>query len=445
MKPSYRKYLYGALVVFCAVFTAFIFVNGSKKSTLPELKPRQGALANAPEWPKTQATVRKLHEELAKKPDDARTLLMLAKEFMQEGRVTGDYSYYNKASLDLINQVLTKDARNFEAICLKSMVFLSQHRFADGKAVAMEALRANPYNSFVYGLLCDANVELGDYDEAVKMADRMVAVRPDIRSYSRVSYIREIFGDLPGSIDAIKMAISAGLPGQEDTEWARLVLGHLYEDSNQLDKAAEQYHAALRERPDYPFALAGLGRIDMYNKNYKSAIEYYEKARQIISDVSFLEQLALLHRLNNQPKEADEYARITLNALLADNITAKKDQDQGHYSDMELANLYLELNEPAKALSHAQTEHQRRPNNIDACETLAWTLYRNNQAAEALPYVKTILRTNSQHPERLVKTGIILAANGQKKEGTELINKGLSLKPYMEETLVKMAQPFIAG
>lgn len=445
MKPLSRNILYGALVVFCTVFTAFIFINGSKKTTLPELRPRQGALANAPEWATTQATVKKLQEELTAKPDDARTTLLLAKEFMQEGRITGDYSYYNKASLDLVNKVLAKDSRNFEAICLKSMIYLSQHRFSEGKNVAMEAVQSNPYNSFVYGLLCDANVELGNYDEAVSMADKMVSIRPDIRSYSRVSYIREIFGDLPGAIDAIHMAIAAGFPGQEDTEWARMVLGHLYEDSNQLDKATEQYQAALNERPDYPFALAGMGRIAAYKKDYPAAIQYYEKARIVISEVSFLEQLAILYRLNNQQKEADEYARVTLNALLSDNITAQKDKDQGHYSDMELANLYLQMNEPAKALPHAQAEHQRRPQNIDACETLAWVLYRNGQAAEALPYITTALRTKSQHPERLVKAGIIMLANGQKKEGTELINKGLSLKPYMDETIVKTAQSLITG
>lgn len=445
MKPLSRNILYGALVVFCTVFTAFIFINGSKKTTLPELRPRQGALANAPEWTTTQATVKKLQDELTAKPDDPRTTLLLAKEFMQEGRITGDYSYYNKASLDLVNKVLAKDSRNFEAICLKSMIYLSQHRFSEGKNVAMEAVQSNPYNSFVYGLLCDANVELGNYDEAVSMADKMVSIRPDIRSYSRVSYIREIFGDLPGAIDAIHMAIAAGFPGQEDTEWARMVLGHLYEDSNQLDKATEQYQAALNERPDYPFALAGMGRIAAYKKDYPAAIQYYEKARMVISEVSFLEQLAILYRLNNQQIEADEYARVTLNALLSDNITAQKDKDQGHYSDMELANLYLQLNDPAKALPHAQAEHQRRPQNIDACETLAWVLYRNGQAAEALPYITTALRTKSQHPERLVKAGIIMLVNGQKKEGTELINKGLSLKPYMDETIVKTAQSLITG
>lgn len=443
MQSPFRKILYSALIIFCAIFTAFIFFNGRQKSNIPELKPRQGVLANAPEWATTQANVNKLIHELEAKPNDARTLLMLSKEFMQEGRITGDYAYYNKASLDLIGRVLAKDAGNFEAICLKSMVYLSQHRFSEGRDVAMEALQANPYNSFVYGLLCDANVELGNYDEAVKMADKMVTIRPDIRSYSRVSYVREIFGDMPGAIQAIQMAISAGYPGQEDTEWARMVLAHLYEDTNQWEKAKEQYQIALSERPNYPFALAGMGRIAQYQKDYPAAIQYLEKARNIMSDVAFLEQLNELYRLNNQPKEAEESARITLNALLADNITAQKNKDQGHYSDLELANLYLQQNEAAKALEHARTEHARRPQNIDACETLAWVLYRNGQASEALSYAETALRTGSQHPERLVKMGVVLSASGKTTEGKDLISKGLSLKPYMDASLVTIAKPFI--
>ena len=445
MKQPTRSLLYGTLVVFCLAFTGFIFFKGKNTPQFPVLKERQGALAKAPEWATTQAAVAKLMTDLEAKPDDARSLLLLSKQFMQEGRVTGDYSYYNKAALELINKVLAKDPKNLEATCLKSMVYLSQHRFAEGKEVANEAARINPYNSFVYGLLCDANVELGDYEAAVAVADKMVGIRPDIRSYSRVSYLREIHGDVPGSINVIKMAISAGVPGQEDTEWARLVLGHLYEDSDSLDQAEGQYNMALQNRPDYPFALAGLGRIARYRKDYPAAIQYFEKAKAVMSDVAFLEELADVYSLNKQPEKSEECARVTLKAMLADNITAQKDQDQGHYSDMELANMYLKLNEPAKALEHAQTEHARRPKNIDACETLAWTLFKNGKVAEAASYMTTSLRTHSQNPERLVKAGIITMANGQKEEGKLLIGQGLKLKPYMDEDLVKTAQPLIAG
>jgi hypothetical protein len=45
----------------------------------------------------------------------------------------------------------------------------------------------------------------------------MMAIRPDLRSYSRVSYLREIFGDIPGAREAMLMAIQAGYPGQEET------------------------------------------------------------------------------------------------------------------------------------------------------------------------------------------------------------------------------------
>lgn len=437
--------LYGALVAFCTIFAAFIFFNGKSKTTLPELRERKGILAAAPEWAATQARVENLHAELKKKPDDPKNLLLLAKEFMQEGRVTGDYSYYNKAALDLIGMVQAKQPQHFEAICLKAMVYLSQHRFAEGKALAMQGLAINPYNSFIYGLLVDANVELGDYEEAVKMCDKMVTTRPDIRSYSRVSYLREIHGDLPGAIQAIQQAVAAGYPGYEDTEWARMVLAHLYEQSNQLEKAENEYKTALAERPDYPFALAGLGRIARYQKDYPTAIQYLEKAKNVMADAEFFEELIDLYRLNNQPELSATCARATIEAMVADNITAEKDKDLGHYSDRELAALYLKTGQLEKALQHAKIEQQRRPQNVDACETLAWALYKNKQADQAAPLIATALRTNAQDPERFVKAGLIMLSNGQNETGKELINKGLSLKPYMDEALVAEARTHTGG
>jgi hypothetical protein len=112
----------------------------------------------------------------------------------------------------------------------------------------------------------------------------------------------------------------------------------------------------------------------------------------------------------------------------------------GHYSDRDIANLYLILGNTDKAFEHAQTEHNRRPLNIDANETMAWVLYQQSKYAEAAPYVTAMLRTNIQKPEYLVKAGIIMEATGQAAAGKVLIDKGLSLKPYMDEALIKTAQ-----
>jgi len=442
---STRNILYTVLVLFCATFAAVIFVNGKSKNTFPTLKARSGALAQATEWAETQVTYNKLVTELEAKPGDARNTLKLAKTFMNEGRATGDFTYYNKAALDLIEMVLAKDPKDFEAIALKSMIFLSQHRFAEGKVIAEEARRTNPHNSFVYGLLVDANVELGDYATAVTMCDKMVSIRPDIRSYSRISYLRELHGEVPASIEAIQQAIAAGMPGREDAEWARMVLAHLYEDTNQLDKAEAQYTFSLQHRPDYPFALAGLGRIARFKKDYATAVSYFEKASGVMNDVSFFEELAELYRLNGQEDKAEKCTRITTEALLADNISSKKDKNLGHNADYELAILYLKNDKSDKALEFARAEYQRRPQNMDACEIFAWALYKNGQNAEAGQHLNTILRTNSQKPERLVRAGIIMAANGQTEAGKSMITKGLGLKPYMDESLVKTAETIING
>ncbi len=438
--PNVRKSLYFALIAFSLVFAGFIFYKGKDKIVIPELKERKGELANAPDWETTQQTVQKLMITLKTKPDDAKTKLLLAKEFIQEGRASGDFTYYNKAALDLINEVLAKDPKNQDALCIKGTVYLSQHRFAEGKEVAENLLKMNPYNSFVYGLLVDANVEMGDYQKAVEMSDKMVSVRPDIRSYSRISYLREIHGDVPGSLEAIKMAVSAGYPGYEDTEWARMVAAHLLEDSGKLDEAEAQYNLALGFRKGYPFATAGLGRIARYRKDYPKAIQQYERAKTAMADASFFEELIDLYRLNNQPEKADEYAKILLNSLLADNISAKKDKDAGHFSDRDIAAVYLKMNEPEKALEYAQTEYDRRPQNIDACETLAWVFYKIGKPEKAAPLMATALRTNSQNPERLMKAGLISVANGQKTEGEALISKAMALKPYMDEELVAAAK-----
>lgn len=439
MGTKLRNLLYGALMLLCMAFGAFIFINGSQKANYPQLQERSGALAKEQEWINVQNRVDKLFEKLKDKPKDTRTLLLLAKEYIQEGHTTGNASYYNKSALEFIDAALAAEPRNLDAICYKSMVYLSQHRFEEGREVAMKGLSLNPYNSFIYGLLVDANVELGDYDKAVEMSDKMNSIRPDLRSYSRVSYLREIYGDVPGAIEAMEMAVNAGMPGADDTAWSRMVLGHLFEDSNQPEAAMEQYQLALAEKPNYPFALAGVGRMLRYKKDYPTAIKYMEGAKAIMSDGTFFEELIDLYRLNNEPRQSETLLNNTLNALLADNITANKNKNEGHYSDREIAMLYLKKGDWEKALTHARAEYERRPQNIDAAETYAWALYKNGNLKAAAPLLPTVMRTGSKNPERLVRMGLVYFANGETDKGESMIKEGLAAKPYMDETLVEEA------
>ena len=220
---------------------------------------------------KSKKEAYKLQQQITANPNDAKSLTQLATLYIQEARVTGNYAYYDKASMKLVENALQMDSTNLEALVLKSLLYLSQHHFAEGLEMAQHARNINPYNAFVYGVCVDGNVEMGNYDSAVADADKMLSIRPDIRSYSRASYLREIYGDYKGAIEAMQMAVSAGAPGVEATEWSRVQLGHLYENTGEMKYAEMHYSIALQERPGYAYALAGMARVASSEKIIKGA------------------------------------------------------------------------------------------------------------------------------------------------------------------------------
>lgn len=174
---------------------------------------RKGAASKDPQWTKVKSQSYALIEAIQHQPKDIQPKTKLAILYIQEARVTGNYTYYDKAAMKYVNDALSLNPTNFDALVLKSLLYLSQHHFADGLELAQKASTLNPYNSYVYGLCVDGHVEMGDYQSAVEDADKMLSIRPDIRSYSRASYLREIYGDYPGAIEAMRMAVDAGYPG----------------------------------------------------------------------------------------------------------------------------------------------------------------------------------------------------------------------------------------
>lgn len=427
-----RKKLYPLLLVaFGLAVAAILFFKKSGPAALPEPKDRIGNLALGGEWVNTKAAMQGLLAKLRANPDDQKSRLLLAQAYMQEGRITGNHPYYDAAAMELLQEVLKTNPDNFEALCCQASLSLTQHHFSQGLALAEQAQQVNPNSGYVYGLLTDANVELGRYDQAIKMADKMNQVRPDLGAYARVSYLREVHGDVPGAIQAMDMAVKAGYAGLEQTEWSRVALGHLYEVSGKLDMAEAYYQQALLARPNYAYALAGLARVAAARKDYPTAIKNLNLARATVKDYAFTDELVDVYRLNNQPEEADKMARESIEMLAAAAKDANDNEALGHYTDRELAYAYLKTNELDKALEHAKIEYARRPDNIDVNETLAWVYYKRGDYKEAQKYMTVARRTNSQNPVLLCRAGLILTKTGKMAEGQALITKALETAPYL--------------
>ncbi len=389
---------------------------------MPSLFERTGELAGAAEWPKTKEKVDELKKRIRKDPGQVKPRLQLAVIYLSEARITGEHPYYYPAILTILNGVLAIDPKNFEATTFKSSVKMSQHQFAEARTIAQNALKINPDNAYVYGVLVDANVELGNYEEAVAMSDKMQMMKPSLESYSRASYLREIYGDYPGSIAAMKLAVQAGLPGSEPQCWSKNTLGHLYETTGQLALAEQQYAGILAMRPSYAFALRGQAQVLKARKKYPEALAMLEKAAKIMPEFSFHEEMAQIYALQGDSAKATrKYAEVV--KMLGE------DARSGHVVDLELCKLYTQTGQLDSASVYGLKEYQKRPKNIDVNHALAWVYFNQKNLAKAHEHMLLALRTGSKDPELLRQAGAVELAMGNAGQGNKLIAAARKTNP----------------
>lgn len=390
------------------------------------LKERNEFLAKSEDWPGVKMKVAQLFKSILADSNDLKSKLMLAQTYMQEARITGDHPYYYPATLKILEDVIRKDNANFEAMAFKASVLLSLHHFKEALEVGNKALTINRNNGFIYGVLVDANVELGNYEEAVKMSDLMQSIRPGLESYSRASYLREIYGDNQGSIEAMKLAFEAGLPGTEEASWAGNTLCHLYENTGNLKAAEDISRIVLQQRPSYAFATAALGRIALANNNVKKAIQLFDSAIMMMPEVSFYECKAKALAVSGDKQGSEKVYKEILNML-------KEDAESGHFVDMELAWVYLELGDTKNAMKYAKTEYDRRPLNLDVNHTMAWVSYTMGDFDQAKKYIDVAMRMGTKDAELLKNAGWIEQAIGN----ADLSKKYLAMASKINPTLTK--------
>ena len=429
------------IFVFAVLVTTIVI---TRKPSAPKIKllDRNSTISNSSEWLNTKEAIETLEDNIRRNPDHIDSKLKLALGYMQEARVTGNHGYYDALAFQLINEVLNKDSENFEALSAKATLQATAHQFADALETSNKVIKINPHNAYIYGILCDANVELGNYEEAIKAADKMVSIRPDNRSYSRISYLREIFGDYEGAKAAMTLAMNSGISGFEPTEWARVYLGNLYQLTGDSVKADRLYRQALINRNQYAPALAGLGKLAKERKDYKTGIVFYKKAAKAQDDYFFQQELGELYALNNQNTESQEAFKIAQDMLINHQHPTSAENGIGHNIDRELAQLFITMNEYDLAYNSATAEYIRRPNNIDVNETMAWACYHKKMYPEAQYYVLKAMNTGSKNAALHYKAGLIVQKNNHPLMAQSYFNSAIKINPniYLKERAPALAE-----
>ncbi len=217
-----------AMAVALLVAGAVVFVRGTSDAVDPAARHTSPSalLLPTPNAGSLDGAIASLQQRLREIPDDWRGFAQLGLAYVAQARVTADPSWYPKAEGVLRRSLRLHPDENVDGALGIGALDLARHDFATALREGRRASELDPYSADAYGVIGDALLELGRYDRAFEAFQTMVDTRPDLASYARVAYARELVGDISGAERAMRMALdAAGTPS--DAAWTAYQLGEL--------------------------------------------------------------------------------------------------------------------------------------------------------------------------------------------------------------------------
>ncbi len=373
------------------------------------------------------SAVNKAQALLQTHPDDPRALTNLGLAYLSRAKETADPSYYSLADRAL-NRSAGIAPGDLRTMVGQGLLLLSRHEFRPALALGSRTTALYPDSADALGVVVDAQVELGRYPDAVRSAQAMVDRKPNIASLSRISYLREIYGDPAGAIAALTEARTAGSGSRSDVAYVSVLLGDLLRGQGRLAESVDAYNAALGSVPTYPPAQVGLARVDAARGSFAAAARRLQGAVTTLplpETVAFYgDVLAALHR----PAEAaQQYALVRAtealqraNGVVVDLESARFEAD--HARDPGAR--------PAAAVALARQALANRPT-IYGHDALGWALRQAGSPAAALPQANAALALGTRDALLYYHRAAVEADLGMRAEASRDLRTAFSISPAL--------------
>jgi len=362
---------------------------------------------------------------LQRNPYDATAYYRLGDAYIQKARESGDVASFSRAE-GALQKSLALAPQHSGATRHLAYVLYSVHEFGKAASLAAKAIELDPTDGHAYGVLGDAQLEVGNYEQAEAAYRRMVERETDLHAWSRLAGLKSVRGDPAGAIAILARAVEDGKANRrprESVAWAQWQLGAEHFAIGDLKAAEARYLDSLASYPNYHRALAGLAQVRAAQKRYAEAVDLYQKALAIIPLPDYAAALGDLDVAMGHPDAAArEYD-------LVEYIGRLNTLNQVLYN-RELAYFYTDHDRQlGRALELARKELEIR-RDIYAYDVLAWALYKNGELAEARVAIGEALKLGTQDARLFFHAGMIHLGLREIATGKAYLRRALSTNPY---------------
>ncbi len=270
-------------------------------------------------------------------------------------------------------------------------------------------------------MLADAQIELGRYAAAAGSLERMAALKPTLATYSRISYYRELDGDLGGAVEAMRLAVSAGGGSAEGSAYVQSLLGNLQLDRGRYGAAEGAYRQALAGEPAYPAAEAGLARLDAGRGRFAPAIRRYRRLVERIPLPEYAIGLAEAEQAAGRVAAARrDYALVEAQARLL--------RSNGVNADVDLALFEANHGDPSQAITLGRRAWADAPS-VRSADAYSWALYAAGRIGPARRLSERAMMLGSRDPYFLYHAGMIARRAGDTGAARRLLARLVAQSP----------------
>lgn len=367
------------------------------------------------------ASVARAQQRLREVPGDYVTWAELGLAYVQQARITADPSYYPKAQGAFESSLRVRRDGNALGLVGLGALAAARHDFAGALVQGRRALAVDPYSAPAYGVVGDALVELGRYDEAYRAIQRMVDLRPDTSSYARASYTWELRGDLTRARQALELALEVA-PSSDDAGFTLYYLGELAWNAGDLATAESRYAEGIRRAPDYLPLREGRAKVLAARGRTAEAVAVYRDLVTRIPQPAYVTEFGdLLAATGDRAGAEQQYALVRAEQRLLRN--------NGVDTDLELALFDADQGRGADALAAARKTYALR-RGVFAEDALGWALHAAGRDAEALPHARAARRLGTRSALLRYHLGAIEFALGRRMAARRDLAAALAINPH---------------
>jgi tetratricopeptide (TPR) repeat protein len=400
------------LVVATVCFTRFFTASTS-----------EAALVEPSVAPTLDATIAQLESAVAAQPTDGRSWQKLGAAYVQKLVQSANPAYADltRRALDQAAGLLQND---IATIVTRAQLALTLHQFADARTLGQQAHDVSARSNDALVVLVDANVELGRYDEAATDLQELLDRKPGLAALSRVSYLRELNGDVDGALSALREAQNAAAGASPfDIATVDSIRGDLLYNHGRIDEADVAYSDALTRSPEQLVATAGRARVLVTHGDLAGATALLAPVADRFPTPTLVTLLGDIATLDGRTADA----RRSFDVVRA---TTALQKAGGAAVDLEASLFEADHSgDPALVLQLATDAYATRPS-IHGADALAWARLHTNDLAGASSSIAEALRLGTRDASLLFHAAAIHSAAGSVEQARAELTDALTINPW---------------